>query len=84
MAEHKACKRVYEYPDAQFAAGMKVTTVGGGNGQSNVDQLASTNPVKWKPNYTRGKKTFVHSKSTFVSTRRKFFLLIKKWIYTHS
>jgi hypothetical protein len=27
MAENKACKRKYEYPDAQFAAGMKVTTV---------------------------------------------------------
>jgi uncharacterized protein YlbG (UPF0298 family) len=27
MAEHKVCKRVYDYPDAQFASGMKVTTV---------------------------------------------------------
>jgi hypothetical protein len=27
MAEYKACKRIYEYPDAQFATGMKVTTV---------------------------------------------------------
>jgi hypothetical protein len=27
MAEHKVFKRVYDYPDAQFASGMKVTTV---------------------------------------------------------
>jgi hypothetical protein len=27
MAEHKVCKRVYDYPDTQFASGMKVTTV---------------------------------------------------------
>jgi hypothetical protein len=27
MAEHKVCKHVYDYPDAQFASGMKVTTV---------------------------------------------------------
>jgi hypothetical protein len=27
MAEHKVCKRVYDYPDAQFSSGMKVTTV---------------------------------------------------------
>jgi hypothetical protein len=27
MAEHKVCKRVYDYPDAQFASGMKVTIV---------------------------------------------------------
>jgi hypothetical protein len=27
MAEHKVCKRVYDYPDAQFASGMKVMTV---------------------------------------------------------
>jgi hypothetical protein len=27
MAEHKVCKCVYDYPDAQFASGMKVTTV---------------------------------------------------------
>jgi hypothetical protein len=27
MAEHKACKCIYDYPDAQFAAGMKVATV---------------------------------------------------------
>jgi hypothetical protein len=27
MAEHKVCKRVYDCPDAQFASGMKVTTV---------------------------------------------------------
>jgi hypothetical protein len=27
MVEHKVCKRIYEYPDAHFAAGMKVTTV---------------------------------------------------------
>jgi hypothetical protein len=26
MAEHKVCKHVYDYPDAQFASGMKVTT----------------------------------------------------------
>jgi hypothetical protein len=27
MAEHKVCKRVYDYPDAQFTSGMKVMTV---------------------------------------------------------
>jgi hypothetical protein len=27
MAEHKVCKRVYDYPDAHFASGVKVTTV---------------------------------------------------------
>jgi hypothetical protein len=27
MAEQKVCKRVYDYPDAQFASGVKVTTV---------------------------------------------------------
>jgi hypothetical protein len=27
MAEQKVCKRVYYSPDAQFASGMKVTTV---------------------------------------------------------
>jgi hypothetical protein len=27
MAEHIVCKCVYDYPDAQFASGMKVTTV---------------------------------------------------------
>jgi hypothetical protein len=27
MAEHKVCKCVYDYPDAQFASGMKVSTV---------------------------------------------------------
>jgi uncharacterized protein YlbG (UPF0298 family) len=27
MAEHKVCKRVYDYPDTQFASGMMVTTV---------------------------------------------------------
>jgi hypothetical protein len=27
MAEHKVCKHVYDYPDAQFASGMKVMTV---------------------------------------------------------
>jgi hypothetical protein len=27
MAEHKVCKHVYDYPDAHFASGMKVTTV---------------------------------------------------------
>jgi hypothetical protein len=27
MAEHKVCKHVYDYPDAQFVTGMKVTTV---------------------------------------------------------
>jgi hypothetical protein len=27
MAEHKVSKRVYDYPDAQFASGMKATTV---------------------------------------------------------
>jgi hypothetical protein len=27
MAEHKSCKRIYEYPYAQFAARMKVMTV---------------------------------------------------------
>jgi hypothetical protein len=27
MAENKVCKRIYEYPDAQFFVGMKATTV---------------------------------------------------------
>jgi hypothetical protein len=27
IVEHKACKRIYDYPDAQFAVGMKVMTV---------------------------------------------------------
>jgi uncharacterized protein YlbG (UPF0298 family) len=27
MTEHRVCKRVYDYPDAQFASGMKVTKV---------------------------------------------------------
>jgi hypothetical protein len=40
------------------------------DGQSNMDQLASTNPVKRRCHYPQGKKIFVHSKSTSVSTRR--------------
>jgi hypothetical protein len=27
MAEHKVCKHIYEYSDAQFSAGLKVMTV---------------------------------------------------------
>jgi hypothetical protein len=48
------------------------------DGQSNVDQLASTNPVKWRRHYPQGKKTFVHSKSTPVSTRRMICFIYQK------
>jgi hypothetical protein len=27
MVEHKVCKHIYQYPDAQFATGMKVMIV---------------------------------------------------------
>jgi hypothetical protein len=36
MAEHKVCKCIYEYPGAQFAAGIKVMTVKENRRESNV------------------------------------------------
>jgi hypothetical protein len=78
MAEKKVCKRVYDYPDTQFAFGMKVTTVKKTDEQSSVDQLASTNPVKRVRHYPQGKKVFFHSKSTYISTRRTICFIYPK------
>jgi hypothetical protein len=78
MAEHNFCKRVYDYPDAQFASGMKVTTVKENRRAEQRGPTGIHQPVKRRCHYPQGKKTFVHSKSTSVSTRRMICFIYQK------
>jgi uncharacterized protein YlbG (UPF0298 family) len=86
MVKNKACKNIYVNPDAQFAAGMKVTTV-----KENrwVEQLAPTGtsqPRKTETSLPMRKEDICPFKINIRFNKKEdlFYLSKNGSVYTHS
>jgi hypothetical protein len=86
MAEHKVCKRVYDYLDAQFASGMKVTTVKENRRAEQRGPTGIRQPRKTQTSLTTRKEDFFPFKINIRFNKKDdlFYLSKNGSVDTHS
>jgi hypothetical protein len=86
MVEHKACKCIYEYPDAQFAAGMKVTTVKENRQAEQRGPTGIRQPRKTETSFPTRKKDIFSFKINICFNKKDdlFYLFKNGSVHTHT